>query len=92
MINHSDIGTDLVSRKIETRKLISKGTIKLGGYKPGKIYGTLSCSFGKRMKVENRIFFESEQEAIDAGYRPCGHCMPEKYKVWKTNVSESSPD
>jgi methylphosphotriester-DNA--protein-cysteine methyltransferase len=27
------------------------------------------------MKIENRVFFESEAEAMDAGYRPCGNCM-----------------
>jgi methylphosphotriester-DNA--protein-cysteine methyltransferase len=48
-----------------------------------KIYGTLACSSGKRMKKENRIFFKSEEEAIQAGYRPCGHCLNEKYLVWK---------
>ncbi|MBL7700356.1 MAG: metal-binding protein [Chitinophagaceae bacterium] len=58
-------------------------TIRFAGYKPGKIYGTLSCSSGKRMKAKNRIFFESEQQAIDAGYRPCGHCVPGKYRQWK---------
>ena len=83
MINHIDIGTGPASRKIEIRKLIAEGTIRWGGYRPGKIYGTLTCASGKRMKVENRVFFGSEQEAIDAGYRPCGHCMPEKYKAWK---------
>jgi len=35
------------------------------------------------MKKENRVFFSSEQEAINNGYRPCGHCMIEKYKIWK---------
>ena len=37
----------------------------------------------KRMKKENRIFFESEKTAIKNGYRPCGLCMKEKYKNWK---------
>jgi methylphosphotriester-DNA--protein-cysteine methyltransferase len=83
MINHRDIGNTEMERKAETRRLIADGTIKMAGYRPGKIYGTLSCSSGKRMKTENRVFFSSEKEAIDAGYRPCGHCLPEKYKAWK---------
>ncbi|WPV02115.1 Ada metal-binding domain-containing protein [Mucilaginibacter sp. cycad4] len=86
MINHKDLGNDQNSRKSALGKLIRNGTIKLGGYRPGKIYGKLSCSSGKRMKIENRVFFGSEQEAINAGYRPCGHCMPEKYKVWKAQI------
>lgn len=35
------------------------------------------------MRVENRVFFADEQEAINAGYRPCAHCMPGAYKQWK---------
>jgi hypothetical protein len=25
---------------------------------------------------ENRVRFETRQEAVDAGYRPCQHCNP----------------
>jgi hypothetical protein len=65
------------------RAFIKNGTIKLGGNIPLKIYGTLQCKSGKRMKIENRVFFTNENEAITEGYRPCGHCMREKYKIWK---------
>ena len=82
MIRHIDIGHDPESRQRQTRGLIIAGKIKLGGYQPGKIYGTLSCASGKRMRVENRVFFESESEAISAGYRPCGHCLKAEYKAW----------
>lgn len=83
MIKHIDIGNDLESRKKELGKLIRSGKIQFGGYRKAKIYGTLSCSSGKKMKVENRVFFETEKEALDAGYRPCGHCMRDKFKIWK---------
>jgi len=43
----------------------------------------LHCKAGKRMKRENRVFFGSEKEAILAGFRPCGQCMREKYRIWK---------
>ena len=43
----------------------------------------LNCKSGKRLKVKHRVFFSSETEAIQQGYRPCGHCMREKYKDWK---------
>ncbi|WP_255400714.1 Ada metal-binding domain-containing protein [Siphonobacter sp. SORGH_AS_0500] len=48
-----------------------------------KIYGDLGCSSGKRMRKENRVFFHSEAEALQHYYRPCGHCLKEKYKAWK---------
>lgn len=67
------------------RSLIKNGDIVLGGNKQLKIYGTLHCTSGKRMKVQNRVFFTSENEAITEGYRPCGHCMRKAYKVWKKN-------
>jgi hypothetical protein len=83
MINHIDIGTGPEDRKAQTLGLIKKGLIQWGGNRPGKIYGRLSCMSGKRMKTENRVFFESEAEAIGQGYRPCAHCMPQEYKLWK---------
>lgn len=35
-----------------------------------------SCSHAKRIKEGNKITFSSRQEAIDAGYSPCGVCYP----------------
>ncbi len=63
--------------------MIRKGEIVLGGNKRLKIYGTLGCASGKRMKRENRVFFKSDTEARKMGFRPCGHCMKEAYKQWK---------
>lgn len=74
---------------LNQREIISRiksGKIKLAGHKKARIYGTLHCRSGKRMKAENRVFFSSEEEAIDRGYRPCGHCLREKYKRWKANI------
>ena len=69
--------------KKELSLLIRIGEIKFGGNKRLKIYGTLSCTTGKRMKKENRVFFQSGDEAIDEGYRPCGLCMKAEYRKWK---------
>ena len=85
MINHIDLGEKPFARFRKLQSLILKGEIKLGGYKKGKIYGTLTCKSGRRMKPENRVFFKDEQEAVAAGYRPCGHCMQEQFKKWKLN-------
>lgn len=76
MLHHTAIGNKL-------GMLVRKGEITLGGYKKAKIYGLLTCSSGKRMKKENRVFFKDEKEAIAEGFRPCGHCLPQKYKQWK---------
>ena len=60
----------------------------LGGHRKDKIYGTLDCAgaarwIAKGHYVRQRVFFADEQTAIAAGFRPCAHCLPEKYKEWK---------
>lgn len=76
MLNHKDLSPTTL------RSMIRAGTIQFAGYRRQKIYGKLSCKSGKRMKPENRVFFASQQDALDQGYRPCGNCMKEDYKVW----------
>ncbi|MDB5000797.1 MAG: hypothetical protein JWR76_1874 [Mucilaginibacter sp.] len=83
MIRHTDLGKTTFGRSRQLKKLLDSGGIKLAGNLKLKIYGTLNCSSGKRIKTENRLFFESETEATSAGYRPCGHCMKEAYQKWK---------
>ena len=72
--------------KQKLQSLIRNGKIVFGGNKRLKIYGTLFCKSGKRMKKENRVFFSLEKEAIDQGYRPCGHCMKEEYEKWRPEL------
>jgi DNA/RNA endonuclease YhcR with UshA esterase domain len=49
---------------------------KYAGWCPGKIFGRLDCKSGMRMKKENRVFFLTWDDAIDAGYQPCKKCKP----------------
>lgn len=67
------------------RKLIYNKEITIAGNLSLKIYGTLSCVSGKRMKKANRVFFINETEAIQNGFRPCGHCLRSEYVRWKFN-------
>lgn len=76
MIWHSEISDKDLSQ------LINAKLIQFGGNAKLKIYGSLACRSGKRMKRENRVFFLNEKEALKEGYRPCGNCMNEKYKEW----------
>jgi len=62
----------------DLKRLIKSGKILFAGNKNLKVYGTLHCGSGKRMKIQNRVFFENEKEAITLGYRPCGNCMRSK--------------
>lgn len=77
MIFHKDLTKD------ELKQLLISGQITLGGYFNGKIYGKLDCWSGKKMKRESRVFFKDENEALNEGFRPCGHCLKEKYQKWK---------
>ncbi|MBR2207812.1 MAG: metal-binding protein [Synergistaceae bacterium] len=63
-----------------------------GGNKKLKIYGRLDCpsalSTIKRFPgsyEKSRVFFADEKTALAAGYRPCGNCLREKYKQYKTD-------
>ena len=82
MIKHAEISQD------ELRRSIDSGSITLGGYGPGKIYGTLACRSGKRMRRENRVFFADKAEALALGFRPCGNCMRNAYLDWKASASK----
>ncbi len=66
----------------EVLKAVKSGLIRYGGNRKQKIYGTLTCKSGKRMKRQNRVFFENRKDAINNGYRPCGNCMKETYREW----------
>jgi methylphosphotriester-DNA--protein-cysteine methyltransferase len=82
MIYHTDISSRILFRKIKNKQLALAGNKKL------KIYGTLDCTSGKRMKKENRVFFFSEEGATKRGYRPCGNCLKIKYNDWKRQQSD----
>lgn len=77
MIKHNETSNAELHNKIKLKEISFGGNSKL------EIYGTLQCRSGKRMKKDNRVFFSSEREAIEKGYRPCGHCMKNEYKIWK---------
>lgn len=34
------------------------------------------CPSGQKTKPSNQVWFASKQEALDAGYEPCGSCKP----------------
>lgn len=77
MVIHSEISDSELFKKLLRKEIC------LGGNRNLKIYGTLNCASGKRMKRENRVFFTSEKEALQNEFRPCGHCMKQEYKKWK---------
>ncbi|MGN6490582.1 MAG: Ada metal-binding domain-containing protein [Agriterribacter sp.] len=85
MIPHNEIAVENLHRKIRRREIL------FGGNKKLKVYGRLNCASGKRMKRGNRVFFATEAEALQNGYRPCAHCMKAAYSVWKHNIQTCKP-
>lgn len=77
MVRHVDISKEELHKQIKQKEILLGGNLKL------KIYGTLDCASGKRMKKQNRIFFASKEEAVQQGFRPCAHCLRNEYKKWK---------
>lgn len=59
----------------------------LGGNATLRIYGQLDCARAVAALplgyARHRVFFADERAAIQAGYRPCGRCMPGPYAIWK---------
>lgn len=90
MIRHNMPGIEDDACKQRIRSMIRKGQISLGGNRKLKIYGTLRCSSGKKMLPVNRVFFSSEIAAIQAGYRPCGHCKTSAYRQWKATQHDNT--
>ena len=73
----------------------SPGT--LGGNGRDRIYGRLDCpsalravSMGSTYQ-RHRVFFADEATAIEAGFRPCGTCMRERYAAWKDGPQAGQP-
>lgn len=79
-MDSADVSDQDLRKLILRRKITFAGNVKL------KIYGRLQCASGKKMKKSNRIFFYSEEEAVDLGFRPCGHCLRNQYVSWKKNL------
>jgi len=80
MVAHAELSDEALRSKIRNKEIC------FGGNKALRIYGLLSCSSGKRMKRENRVFFASEQEAQQTNFRPCYRCLKERYKKWKNGL------
>ncbi len=70
------------------RPYLSETAGLLGGNSKDRIFGELDCWSATRWVGRGyeriRVFFADEETAIAAGYRPCGHCMRDKYRQWKS--------
>ena len=88
MIKHDDLRVTGFADRRQLAGLIRQKDITFAGNRKLKIYGRLSCASGKRMKTAHRVFFVNEAEAIEAGYRPCGHCLCNEYLRWRGKLND----
>ena len=63
----------------------------LGGHKGTKVYGFMTCRVAARHVAagtyqKSRVFFADEAIARDAGYRPCGVCLPRREEALATGA------
>lgn len=52
------------------------GTNYYIGNRNSKIFHYPNCQWAKKIAPQNKVIFESREEAIKAGYRPCKVCRP----------------
>ncbi len=76
----------LMNEKGEFYQSVVPGTF--GGHRKRKVYGRLDCPSALRWIAkghyrQHRVFFANEAIAKAVGYRPCGVCMREAYRIWK---------
>jgi hypothetical protein len=60
------------------------------GNKRTRVYGKAICSATNGHSIINSslpvcVVFQSEDEAIRLGYRPCAKCMQQEYAKWKAH-------
>jgi AraC family transcriptional regulator of adaptative response / DNA-3-methyladenine glycosylase II len=77
------------------RPYASKTPGSLGGHRRHRGYGRLDCpaalnAIARGGYVQHRVFFADEATAIAAGYRPCGRCLPERYRAWRAGSDWSA--
>jgi hypothetical protein len=62
----------------------------LGGNGRTRVYGTMDCPVAlsllrRGVEPRHRVFFADEDTAIAAGFRPCGACLRDHYRLWKAD-------
>jgi len=54
----------------------SKAAAEFVGSKTSDVFHKAGCQFAQRIKPENLVNYNSRQEALSAGKRPCSRCNP----------------
>ena len=68
-------GLILPVKKHETDKEQKALKVYIGN-KQSKIFHNPECSSARSISDENKVSFDSREEALNAGFRPCKRCKP----------------
>jgi hypothetical protein len=79
------------------KEYISDQPGTLGGNSKDRIYGRLDCGsalsaikrWGDAFR-RHQVFFRNAEDAVAAGYRPCGNCLRKEYQQWKIEQEAQS--
>jgi len=63
-----------VAKKGNSGKLVSQGRYRYVASKKSRVFHRADCIWAQRIKPENLIGFNSREEAIRSGRRPCRRC------------------
>jgi len=63
-----------LARKTNSAKLVARGRYRYVASKKSKVFHRADCMWAQRIKPENLIGFNSREEAIRSGRRPCRRC------------------
>jgi len=63
---------------VELKRLqaLAKSGLRYEGVRSTKVFCFPTCHHGRRANPANFVFFHDEEEAREAGYRPCKDCRP----------------
>lgn len=71
-----EAGRGLWGAEEQTPQQSTATTGKFVGSKESDKYHLPTCRWAEKIVPENRIWFQTEEEAIKAGYKPCSVCNP----------------
>lgn len=55
---------------------LARSGLRYEGVRTTKVFCFPTCYHGRSAKPENVVLFHNQDEAYEAGYRPCKHCRP----------------
>ena len=89
MIPHLSLGKTAFSRSRQLGLLIKTIEVQLAGNSRERIYGSLDCSSGKRMKVENRGSSKPKQKALKLDTGPVRIAFPKNIEPGKPTTKKT---